>query len=65
MPDLWWSEGNDLALIEAMRNHARTAKVSQAILNSHLIGAARVIGMKEDDIRTAFESDRCLTIYEP
>jgi hypothetical protein len=66
----WWSNGNDLALMEAARRHARErdggfSGPTHEALNSHLIGLARVIGMSENAIREAFASDRCLTIYEP
>lgn len=66
----WWDSGNDLALVEAMRKFARQEDgdfhgETHSRLNSHLIGAARALGMFEDDIRDAFDSDRSLTIYEP
>lgn len=67
---MWWANGNDLALIEAMRKFAREqdggfSGDTHRALNSSLIGTARSIGMSENDIREAFDSDRCLTIYEP
>lgn len=66
----WWDNGNDLALIDAMRRRAREfdggfTGVAHSTLNSSLIGAARQLGMTEADIREAFNSDRGLTIYEP
>lgn len=66
----WWDSGNDLALVKAMRKFAReqdgdwTGEIHSA-LNSGLIGVARQIGMNEDDIRDAFDSDSMLVIYEP
>jgi hypothetical protein len=66
----WWETGNDLALIDAMDKFVRDQDKGwsghvRTKLNSHLIGAARAVGMSEDEIRAAFASDRCLTIYEP
>jgi hypothetical protein len=37
----------------------------QSRMNSGLIGTARSMGMSEDAIREAFESDDMLTIYAP
>lgn len=66
----WWESGNTLALIDAIAGHTRRVDggfegEAHARFNSGLIGAARAIGMSEEDIREAFESDRCLTVYEP
>lgn len=63
----WWSHGNTLALVEAMEKFAfgKSEPDLEAALNGGLVGVARQIGMSEDDIRDAFESDRMLTIYEP
>lgn len=66
----WWASGNTLALVDAIQRHAREADggwrgVNHESMNSHLIGAARQIGLSEDEIRDAFESDRQLVVYEP
>jgi hypothetical protein len=66
----WYADGNALALVEAMQKQARKEDggfrgEAHTRLHSGLIGTARSIGVSEEDIRDAFESDRGLTIYEP
>jgi hypothetical protein len=66
----WWAEGNTLALVDAMRKYVREqdggfSGDTHEHMNSGIIGIARAIGMAEEDIREAFDSDRNLTIYEP
>lgn len=60
-----WEDGNDLALVEAIRHHVRNDAEMGHVYTSHLFGTARALGMTEEAIREAFDSDRMLTIYEP
>lgn len=62
---MWYMDGNDLALVEAIRQFVRNNAQADLNYTSGLIGTARQIGMSEDNIREALASDRCLTIYEP
>lgn len=67
---MWWDNGNDLALVEAIRSHVREqdggfSGEAHTKFFSHLIGAARVAGMTDEQIQDAWCSDRNLTIYEP
>lgn len=70
MPNHWWSNINELALIEAMRLRAREQDggfkgEARSRMNSGLIGIARQLGLSDEEIQSAIESERMLTIYEP
>lgn len=61
----WWDNGNDLALVQAIRDKTRGDSEAQTKFFSHLIGAARVAGLSDPEIHRIWQSDRWLVIYEP
>jgi hypothetical protein len=59
-----WQTGNTLALVDLI-HRATWSNGQKPLFNSHLVGAARQLGIPEDEIADALDSDRMLTIYEP
>lgn len=61
----WWEQGNDLALVDAILKRVRDDAAEHGKFSSHLVGAARVVGLSQEEIEDALYSDRGLVIYEP